>query len=94
MAGVSAIPTVPHFAIIQETSVYTPGDERSRTNPGHGYGESTDTYITYEVFADRAAWERRITVLTNQRESFRAIAAHPATVSTLVSVSVDEKSTP
>jgi hypothetical protein len=47
MASLSQIPVVPHFAILRTTSVTIPGDERSRTNPGHGYPESAETFITY-----------------------------------------------
>jgi len=48
--GPSDVPEGPHFTVIiyDTTSVYVPGDERSRTNPGHGYPEHTDTYDTFE----------------------------------------------
>ena len=88
MAGIRQIPAEPHFAIVRERSVHIPGDDRSRTNPGHGYPASTETFTVYEAFLDRAAWERRITDLTSRREPFRAIAATPATVSTSVSVAL------
>jgi hypothetical protein len=88
MAGISSIPTEQHFAVIREESVYIPGDERSRTHPGHGYPASTETYVVYEAFQEQAAWERRIADLTSRRERFRAISAAPAKVSTSVSVTV------
>lgn len=42
------IPKERHYQIIvfKKTSVHIPGDERSRTNPGHGYPEHTETYNT------------------------------------------------
>lgn len=56
----SDIPSKPHFAIIMfnTTSVHIPGDERSRTNPGHGYPERTETYSTNEYYYtdDRQTW--------------------------------------
>lgn len=48
--GPNEVPEGPHFMVIiyDTTSVYVPGDERSRTNPGHGYPEHTDTFDTFE----------------------------------------------
>ena len=46
----SDIPKEDHFAIIDSNSVYIPGDERSRTNPGHGYPASTEYFIIYRAF--------------------------------------------
>jgi hypothetical protein len=46
----SHIPITEHWAIIENSSVTIPGDERSRTNPGHGYPEHTQEYITYLAF--------------------------------------------
>lgn len=37
--------------VFKITDVYIPGDERSRTNPGHGYPEHTDQYQTTEIFS-------------------------------------------
>lgn len=54
------IPTEPHYAVIESDSVYIEGDERSRTNPGHGYPAETRRFTTYIVFADRAAWEKYV----------------------------------
>lgn len=51
------IPSVEHWAIIEGTSVTIPGDERSRQCPGHGYPESTESYITYEAYLDKAEFE-------------------------------------
>lgn len=38
------------YLLIGTTSVYIPGDERSRTNPGHGYPESTEYFPTLTWF--------------------------------------------
>jgi hypothetical protein len=50
----SDIPSVEHWAIITGSSLTIPGDERSRTNPGHGYPESTENYINYDVYLNEA----------------------------------------
>lgn len=92
---ISKIPNDPHFAIVTEVSVTIPGDERSRTHPGHGYPESTETYIKYESFTDRAKWEERIAHYTTGygRKEFRAFCVNPVKVSIkldLSGMSLDE----
>ena len=54
------LPKGEHWAIIEGTSVSIPGDERSRTNPGHGYPAHTEDYITYEAFTDKAEFEMEL----------------------------------
>lgn len=56
----SSMPEGEHWAIMESTSVTTPGDERSRTHPGHGYPEHTKTYISYEAFTDKDAFETEV----------------------------------
>lgn len=48
--GPNDIPNGPHYAVILYgvRSVYTPGDERSRTHPGHGYPGGTDYFDDLE----------------------------------------------
>lgn len=46
----SDIPKGEHWAIIESRILTIPGDERSRTNPGHGFPASTEQYISYEAF--------------------------------------------
>jgi hypothetical protein len=54
------IPAGEHWAILTSESVTTPGDERSRTNPGHGYPEHTDYYFSYVAFTDKAEFEAEL----------------------------------
>jgi hypothetical protein len=48
------------YAIIEFTSVYIPGDERSRTNPGHGYPAHNEDVCQFTTFETKDAWEREI----------------------------------
>jgi hypothetical protein len=82
------IPQEPHYAIIEEIAVYIPGDERSKTNPGHGYPESTEYYTSYTVFMSLQKWEIRIGELIKVNKDFRAIHATPAVVTTTVNVEI------
>ena len=54
------VPTEPHFAILVFSSVSIPGDERSRTNPGHGYPAHDVSTVEYTWTLDRAEWEREV----------------------------------
>lgn len=45
----SKIPNKKHWAIFRSTSVSIPGDERSRTSPGHGYPASIE-YILLNIW--------------------------------------------
>lgn len=60
----SDIPEGHHYAIIifKSSTVHIPGDERSRTNPGHGYPASTETYSTneYSFTHNRDEWVKEI----------------------------------
>lgn len=57
------LPPGKHFAIITYITITIPGDERSRTNPGHGYPEHTEVQCSIATFKTREAWEREITEL-------------------------------
>lgn len=51
----SDIPKKEHWAILDFVTVHIPGDERSRTNPGHGYPASerhacqSDRFVALKV---------------------------------------------
>ena len=69
----SDLPKGEHWAIIEGTSVTIPGDERSRTNPRHGYPESIQQYITYEAFTDRVKFEEELKRRLSLSSYFRNI---------------------
>jgi len=62
------IPEGPHFAVhvYKSNSVHVPGDERSRTHPGHGYPAHTATNETFEhwVTTDEAALNAKVAELS------------------------------
>ncbi len=45
-------PSDDHYLLIifETASVYVPGDERSRTNPGHGYPGGTEKFNTPTLY--------------------------------------------
>jgi len=44
------VPDTEHWVIVRTDGVYIPGDERSRTNPGHGYPAETKNFLSYQVY--------------------------------------------
>lgn len=68
----SDVPTQTHFAVCvyDSESVTIPGDERSRTNPGHGYPEHTETYSTFKhyVTTSKTDWLKLIEALVEDED--------------------------
>jgi hypothetical protein len=89
------LPKDPHWAIITIESMWIEGDERSRTNPGHGYPGHTESYVRYRAFTDEDEWKREIAELTTPKygspKPFTAAYVTPAKVTTTVNVKVDIK---
>lgn len=79
------IPKTEHLGVVYTDSIYIPGDERSRTNPGHGYPESTETRQVYKAFKDHAELERWISA--HRSEQFVVLRSQPLKVDTKVSYS-------
>lgn len=61
------VPKKPHYAVLvyKTSSVYHEGDERSRTNPGHGYPAYTEQINNFEhyVSEDKNEWENFVKAL-------------------------------
>jgi hypothetical protein len=90
----TGIPEGEHYAIIEFSRITIPGDERSRTHPGHGYPESTEDVQNYIVFTDRKEWEAEIEKRTAEQRlysssrQFVPIIAKRPKVETSVKVSI------
>ncbi len=85
------IPEAPHFAALITKSVTIPGDERSRSAPGHGYPEHIETSIEYIAFARREEmeeWVKKQEASQFGTKNYRIIEAFPRRVTTSVSVEV------
>lgn len=90
---VSELPQEAFFAILTEQSVTIPGDERSRTNPGHGYPEHTVSYWSMERFPDQKSWTTEVERLTkkkNWQPNFMPVKIIPASVQTNVEITIQE----
>jgi hypothetical protein len=90
---VSELPNEPYYAILSEASVTVPGDERSRTNPGHGYPEHTHEMWDMEVFPNEDEWKAEVVRLSGEKgyayRRFKAVKIYPASIIMDVQVHVD-----
>jgi hypothetical protein len=78
------------YAVLVTKSITIPGDERSRTHPGHGYPEHTEEYlelVTFEDKQDMEAWVMRSTT-GRYKPTFKLIRYEELNYETTVSVKV------
>jgi len=91
----SEIPQGEHWAILEDSSIHIPGDERSRTNPGHGYPESTEHYVSYTAYTVKAEFESSLIrkIEDSRRFGGRAVRGiHVAGVAThKTTITLEEK---
>ena len=80
------IPKKPHWAIITFSSIHIPGDERSRTSPGHGYPAHTESVIKYQTFTDQDEWEKAVTPLEERNEKYIAGYFTPASIRKVIHI--------
>lgn len=71
------IPKIKHWVIVTETTRYTPGDERSRTHPGHGYPESYEQVEEYKYFTDFGIFEDAVAKKIFKGEKFLSFECKP-----------------
>jgi hypothetical protein len=90
MTEFTNIPTGKHFVILTQNSRYIPGDERSRTNPGHGYPGGTEYFIKYDAYTDEDKWTKEIAYLTKNQTAFKAFKVTPVIITTEVKVRFGE----
>lgn len=94
-SSLDKIPKGQHWVIITTRNIHIPGDERSRTHPGHGYPASTETVFEYQYFTDEVEWKNEVTKQSRPKswgspDPFVAMKVVPATIELSVSVSIKE----
>jgi hypothetical protein len=86
---VTDVPNQIHWVIIKNGQVYVPGDERSKTNPGHGYPAHTEHHLIYEVFLTKEKFIEAITELENKNEkNYKTLQVNPISVTKEIKVSL------
>jgi hypothetical protein len=82
------IPTSTSFCAVRGTTIYTPGDQRSRDYPGHGYPESWDPAIEMISFVDQNALEVWAGKNHKELEKYKLFKMTPITVEQTVSLKI------
>ncbi len=89
--GQNDVPIGRHWAIITFGTMLIPGDERSRSNPGHGYPESTVITTDYTVYSTEE-WlteiNRTEAVRSYYKRDYTALVAERPVISATVEVKV------
>lgn len=89
---ISDLPNKECFAILTTERTTVPGDERSRTNPGHGYPQHTVDNWNIQVFDTESEWFAAIEQLEQSqfgRSDYKAVIIRPAAVTRKVVVSYE-----
>jgi len=88
---VNHLPNEEFYAILYPDSITIPGDERSRTNPGHGYPEHTVNNWRMEVYPTKEEWEAEIRKQSERKynQKFKAIRAVPAVITTEIKLNIN-----
>lgn len=76
------------YGIVTTNHIYHEGDERSRTNPGHGYPAHTESVesLTYVTGAD--ALKEAIERMDKRGEAYKIYKLTPVTVTKTVSFDI------
>ena len=81
-------PNGPHWAILTYSTIHVPGDERSRTNPGHGYPASNEAIVRYTAFSDEDKWREAIRNHEIAKIPYNAMRVIPAVIATNIQIDV------
>lgn len=60
----SDLPPGTHYVILEFSSIYIEGDQRSRDCPWHGYPAHTEDKVDCIVYKSRMAWEEEVRART------------------------------
>lgn len=83
----SRMPLGDHFAILLYKNITIPGDERSRSAPGHGYPEHMESAVEYRAYLSRENWECDIRHLELARMAYSALVVTQPTITARIEIS-------
>lgn len=84
------LPEGTSWAILEQDSIYVPGDERSRTNPGHGYPAHTKNFVRIYAFDSMADFKATLRKLHEKpgRRTFKAFELKSVRVKTKLVIDI------
>ena len=89
------LPKTIHFAalVFKTHCIHHEGDERSRTNPGHGYPEYTETinaveYIPFSSQEEMEQWVIKAETAKYDKVNYRLIEARPLSAKITATVNI------
>jgi hypothetical protein len=75
------------YAVFVNSSYYVEGDERSRTNPGHGYPSHTEKYVAVIEFETEE--ELKDWILKNESKTFKVVTFTEISYKKTVNLEID-----
>jgi hypothetical protein len=81
-----------HYALLHFSSVYIEGDERSRTNPGHGYPGGYENRVQYIAFETSSDAKEYIESLGNSYDEskYKLIYVTPVKVTKTIQIDIKD----
>lgn len=77
------------FVILKPKSIHIPGDERSRTNPGHGYPATTESCWDIWIYNGFEEWRAAIGAMIKNGEKFVPLKGIQPLIETEVTTTID-----
>lgn len=91
ISKVKDVPNEEHYIVLEDRSIYVPGDERSRTNPGHGYPAETINTLYHNLVSESKLKEYVESLIKAKKVpgvDFKVIRVTPVNVTTTVAVNI------
>ena len=86
-------PDKPHWVILKFSSTHVPGDERSRSVPGHGYPAHSVPNVSYEAYLTEEKFGEALQQLEESQygryDRYVAFKVDPLKITKTVSVSAE-----
>ncbi len=79
-----------HFCVLEFFNVFIPGDERSRTHPGHGYPDSTESHSRLIRFDTQEALEEWLLSKRHSNQSYIVLTAQRVSVVEKVTIQLKD----
>jgi hypothetical protein len=85
-------PSAPHWAILKFSTTNVAGDERSRTNPGHGYPAHSVDNVSYEAYYTEQKFLAAVAKLESDsyaRGRYSVLKVEPLTIKATITVTAE-----